>query len=124
MRWGSWGSVIFETTSSPDKLTSARKYNVVPHHLINRYPAHEFMGEDEHTLNMSWHLNSRFTDPDSMYEQLQSAAQIGTIGALIIGGQQIGQFAIRELKKDLLNTAPTGHTREIKISVTLVEVRP
>ncbi|NOU49969.1 hypothetical protein HG263_05390 [Pseudoalteromonas sp. JBTF-M23] len=124
MIWGSWGAIIFETTSSPDKLTSTQQYRLVAHALINRYPSHEFMGEDEHSTIMSWTLNSRYCDPDSIYGQLSDAASIGTYAPLVIGGKQVGQFAIREIKKDLLNTSPEGHTRVIKLTVNLVEVRP
>lgn len=122
-KWGSLGGVVFEATQTPNRVQSQRRWRIVPHRLLNRYPSHEHIGEDGHTLTLEVDINRQFNDPAAAYDALVDMADSGQANDLIIGFKYWGDYAVQEINKQLTSTRPDGRVEQLRLSLKLIEIR-
>lgn len=120
-QWGVWGSVVFKTLSTPSSLKDRRRWRIQSQGVINGYPHHQSMGEDERVINISITLHNDFIDITMMEKALISQAKGDEI--LVIGTEIIGDFALRDMSKSYDDTTASGTIISASYSLTLVQVR-
>jgi phage protein U len=121
--WGSYGDIIFTLDGTPRAISDMSKYKYAAHGIIGRYPRHEFLGEDEHGLDMEIILSRVFCDPADMHLALSSYATDGLSQPLIVGQSYEGDFVIESVKRTFEDTDTSGNIVTLKLQIKLTEVR-
>lgn len=122
-QWGGFGDLVFKGRFTPNKISDSRSFKLQKQDVINGYPMHQNMGEDEHTASLEMTFNNRFVDITTMTKELEQMAQNGLPRALVIGSIVHGKFSIRKLSRSNVQTLPSGLVIGVDYQVDLVEVR-
>lgn len=122
-QWGGFGDLVFKGRFSPNKISDSRSFRVQKQAVINGYPMHQNMGEDEHTASLEMTFNNHFVDIAKMVKELEQMAENGLPRALVVGSVVHGQFSIRKLARTNMQTLPSGLIISVDYQIELVEVR-
>lgn len=122
-QWGGFGDLVFKGRFTPNKVSDSRSFKLQKQDVINGYPMHQNMGEDEHVASLEMTFNNRFVDITKSIKDLEQMAENGLPRALVIGSTVHGQFGIRKLSRTNVQTLPSGLVIAVDYQVDLVEVR-
>ncbi|WP_172379780.1 phage tail protein [Vibrio sp. Vb339] len=122
-QWGGFGDLVFKGRFTPNKISDSRTFKINKQDLINGYPAHQNMGEDEHTASLELIFNNYFVDITKMTKQLELMGENGVPRALVVGSVVHGQFCIRKINRTHIETLPSGVITSVNYQIDLVEVR-
>ncbi|MBD1572496.1 MULTISPECIES: phage tail protein [Vibrio] len=122
-QWGGFGDLVFKGRFTPNKVSDSRSFKLQKQDVINGYPMHQNMGEDEHTASLEMTFNNRFVDITKTIKDLEQMAENGLPRALVIGSTVHGHFGIRKLNRTNIQTLPSGLVIGVDYQVDLVEVR-
>ncbi|MBE8578706.1 phage tail protein [Vibrio sp. OPT18] len=121
--WGAWGKCGFKTLFSPTSVNDSRSWRVVNQNVINGYPKHQSMGENERTLTLSVTLHNQFCDLAMKHNQLLEQSNSDLDEPLVIGHDVLGNFKCRSMSRTYDDTTEDGILIASTYQLTLVEVR-
>ncbi len=122
-QWGGFGDLVFKGRFTPNKISDTRTFKIQKQELINGYPLHQNMGEDEHTSSLELTFNNHFVDITKMTKQLEAMGENGVPRALVVGDVVHGQFSIRKITRTNIETLPSGTVTSVDYQLDIVEVR-
>ncbi len=122
-QWGGFGDLVFKGRFTPNKISDTKSFKIQKQELINGYPMHQNMGEDEHTASLELTFNNRFVDITKMTKQLEQMGENGVPRALVIGSTVHGQFSIRKISRTNTQTLQSGAVTSVDYQLDIVEVR-
>lgn len=116
------GSIIFEGLRGFSTLSESREANYAEHALIENKPKLQRVGNNLITVEGVMLFDISFCDPQTEINNLEAAREIGEILPLIMGdGRFVGEFVIKSLKIDTMNTADNGRLLQAEVSIALLE---
>lgn len=116
------GSIIFEGLRGFSTLSESRETNYAEHALIENKPKLQRVGNNLINVEGVMLFDVSFCDPQTEINNLEAARDIGEILPLIMGdGRFVGEFVIKSLKIDTLNTAGNGRLLQAEVSIALLE---
>ncbi|MDR0476564.1 MAG: phage tail protein [Desulfobulbaceae bacterium] len=110
---GSFGPVVFEVSNDIMALvrdvrrkTAAR---VEEHRVVGAKPRVEFLAADlaETTFKVFWNIGFG-VNPRKEIGRLRQLCEAGTVGRLILGGENFGQHLLIEVSESWLRSGPNG----------------
>jgi len=122
MAYATLGSIRFEGLKSFSELSETKSANYAQIPVIGGKPVLQRIGTDlaEITLGITFHRG--FCDPDTEIAALESLRVSGEILPLTTGaGETLGNFVIRSISRDLVQTHTDGTTWEARLSLSLLE---
>ncbi|EKO3494044.1 phage tail protein [Vibrio fluvialis] len=122
-QWGGFGDLVFKGRFTPNKISDSRTFKINKQELVNGYPMHQNMGEDEHTASLELTFNNHFVDITKMTKQLEQMGENGVPRALVVGSTVHGQFSIRKISRTNIQTLQSGVVTSVDYQLDIVEVR-
>lgn len=122
-QWGAFGPVLFQSFFVPKDFQDNRRWRVQAQQLIQGYPSHQLMGEEERTIRMTIDLHNRFTDLTKAHVELTDMAEQQIPRGLVLGTDTLGMFIIREMPRTITETTASGIIVATSYQLTLVEIR-
>ncbi len=122
-QWGGFGDLVFKGRFTPNKISDTKSFKIQKQEVINGYPMHQNMGEDEHTASLELTFNNHFVDITKMTKQLEQMGENGVPRALVVGSIVHGKFSIRKISRTNVQTLPSGVITSVDYQLDIVEVR-
>ena len=121
--WGAWGKCGFKTLTSPSSFRDNRAWKVPAQNVLNGYPQHQFMGENERSISISITLHNQFCDLAAMQAILLAQSNSSIAEPIVIGHDVLGNFKCKSMSCTYDETTPEGIVIASTYQLTLVEVR-
>ena len=120
---GAFGEIDFNLKFNPKDINEKRTWRLIKQALLNGYPAYQFLGEDERTINLSLTLHRVFSDIKKSEKKIIDYANENEIKTLVIGEQIMGRFAIRSYSRGAIILNQQNVILKADYAIDLVEIR-
>lgn len=129
MAIGNWGKVIkFEVTSNKSLTFSNFKRDVAgrwkEHPIVGKKPKSEFTGPDASNTSFDVKLSAEHgVKPRKTIEELEKAAENGTVDYLYIGGRKVGEgkLKLQSMSETWDEVWNNGELVKAKVTLTFSE---
>lgn len=120
------GTKVFDGLFAPSALSfSGNEANIAEYPLINQKPRVQHTGNMLELMSFRMKLRIEFCNPDQEIKDLRNWKENGEVLPLLIGdGQYKGDFLIRSVPYEVVQTFPDGTIIEANVSIELVEHIP
>lgn len=116
------GNIQFTTVKGFTGFSTTQETNIVEHALIEGKPKLQRLGTNLDTVELTMFFDASFCNPQSELDALNSSRDAGEVMPLIMGnGRFVGNFAIKSVADNVLNTADDGTLFQAEVTVSLVE---
>lgn len=116
------GSIQFSAVKGFTGFSTTQETNIVEHALIEGKPKLQRLGTNLDTTELTMMFDSSFCVPQQELDALNSSRELGEVMPLIMGnGRFVGNYAIRSVSDNVLNTADDGTLLQAEVTVSLVE---
>lgn len=119
------GLFVFEhqKTMAPDNLQRTSSYKWASHKPVGRAPKHQFLGEDEDTINLKGVLYPEFTGGRANLDTLRDMSKTGKAYLLMTGyGEVIGNYFIKQITETQSHFLKDGAAQKIEFSLSLARL--
>lgn len=116
------GTIIFEQLKGFSTYKQDYKSKYAEHTLIKGKARLEALGEQLETLNFSMRLHQDFINPETAFNELNTARTENQVLSLVLGnGVYVNDFVILSISKDVVHTADDGSVIFMNLTVALKE---
>ena len=123
---GSLGKAVFEVYDDKivtfNTLSQSKKQRVAIFDILNGSQKMQFLGNDLSEIQLSVNLNRRFCNIEKQLKNFESMLD-GQAYRLIIGGKNLGKFAIEELQEVYKYLDGKGNLIGVDLSLRLREYK-